>query len=69
MYLDRFEQPVSFCEDPSCEWAALPDTEHFARHNPNCAELFIATDGSEMLCELLRGHEGAHRGIRHDLRA
>lgn len=67
--LDRFEQPVDFCEDRACPWRSLPESEHFARHNPSCAELFIASDGSEMLCELFRGHKGAHRGIRHDPRS
>lgn len=58
---------VVACDDPDCQWARLSDTEHFDRHNPHCAELFIGRDGSECICELVEGHEGPHRGQVHRL--
>lgn len=65
MRLDRFKVPTRVCIDPACPWAGLPEAEHFDHHNPPCAELFIARDGTEMLCELAAGHSGAHRGSAH----
>lgn len=65
MRLGRFEQAIAVCADPACPWRALPDREHFERHNAPCGELFISRDGGELLCELLAGHDGAHRGSVH----
>lgn len=69
MQLDRFSAPLSVCADPDCPHAGLSAPEHFGRHNPRCAELFIGRDSSEMLCELPAGHEGAHRGSVHRMGA
>jgi hypothetical protein len=63
--LDRLKISSKVCSDPACPWAGLPAPLHFAKHNQPCAELFIGRDGSEMLCELPGGHEGAHRGSVH----
>ena len=62
MELDRLSVPLVICADPDCRWAALPDREHFSRHNQPCAELFVGSDSSELLCELPAGHSGPHRG-------
>lgn len=67
MQIDRVSVPVHVCTDPACPYLELSDAEHYDRHNPRCAELFIGRDGSEMLCELTGGHEGPHRGSVHRL--
>lgn len=63
MLLDSHEQPINVCQDPGCPWWGLSDGAHFDRHNPPCAAHFVAHDGTELLCELLRGHGGPHRGV------
>lgn len=62
MLVDRFNEPLHVCTDPECEWAALSPERHFARHNEPCARLFIATDGTELICERTAGHEPPCRG-------
>jgi hypothetical protein len=37
--------------------------DHFDLHNPPCAAYFVGHDGTELVCELLAGHEGPHRGV------
>lgn len=67
MDLERFSVPVHVCSDPGCPYAGLSDAEHFDRHNPRCAQLFVGRGGEECLCELAEGHEGPHRGQVHRL--
>ena len=62
MEIDRFEMAVTVCDDPACPWAGRPEAAHFDLHNRRCGQLFIGHDGTEVLCELLDGHDGPHRG-------
>lgn len=62
MEFDRHEQAMTVCVDAACRWAGLPDGEHFDRHNPPCAQMFITTRSTTVVCGLLDGHDGPHRG-------
>lgn len=58
MLLDRHSQPVKVCEDSECPGWEMDDGRHFDLHNKPCAKLSTGEGGSEVLCELLSGHEG-----------